>query len=473
MTLEAKQLLQQRLLLTPNITLALEILRMPTLELQTFLHQQQQENPLLDVEDAEYDEEDRNQLSSADLGPWESSWRNGGFHERDPNDADNDKESLAAQRLSRPQTLHEWLLQQLGCHPMTPRRHELGKLLLEHLDESAYLEETLEALASESGASVAELDACLQVIQHFDPPGVGARNLRECLIIQLRQREASENGWGTENGAPASPPERLALTILQDHFELFVERRLTTLARALTCTLADVEAACDVLTHLNPKPGRAFSGDLPPIVIPDLIVRKREQHYDVELNDHGVPRVSMNRSYHQMLRDPATPNEARQYLQKKFRQASWIVKAIEERKSTLLAIGRCLISVQGAFIEEGLPALKPLTQAQVAELVGRHPSTVSRAITGKTIDTPCGVFSLEQLFASGVVQRTGAREVSDEAIKSEIQQLIAEEDASHSLSDEAIATRLAQRNLSVARRTVAKYRTSLKILPAHLRRRRI
>ncbi|MBI4003943.1 MAG: RNA polymerase sigma-54 factor, partial [Candidatus Omnitrophica bacterium] len=224
---------------------------------------------------------------------------------------------------------------------------------------------------------------------------------------------------------------------------------------------------------LNPKPGRLFSGDLPPSVIPDLIVTRRDRHYDVELNDQGMPRVGINRSYHRMLKDPETPEDAKEFLLKKFRQASWIVKSIDERNATLLSIGRCLISLQRDFVEQGPKALKPLTQSQVASLIGRHASTVSRAIAGKSLDTPYGVFRLEQLFASGVPQNPASHaDISDATIKSEIQRLINEEDAQHPFSDEALAQQLAQRDITVARRTIAKYRTSLKILPAHLRKRR-
>jgi RNA polymerase sigma-54 factor len=240
----------------------------------------------------------------------------------------------------------------------------------------------------------------------------------------------------------------------------------------LNVPVAEVEAACECLKRLNPKPGRLFSGDLPPFIVPDLIITRRERHYDVDLNDQGMPHVGINRSYYRMLKNPNTPEEAKEFLLKKLRQANWIVKAIDERNATLLAIGRCLISLQRDFVEQGPKALKPLTQSQVAELIGRHASTVSRAIAGKSLDTPYGVFRLEQLFASSVSQGSSSADVSDATIKSEIQRLVSEEDALRPLSDEAICQQLAQRHITVARRTIAKYRTSLKILPAHLRKRR-
>jgi RNA polymerase sigma-54 factor len=260
--------------------------------------------------------------------------------------------------------------------------------------------------------------------------------------------------------------------MLKDHFPLFAQRRVQALASATGRPLADVERACEQLKRLNPKPGCAFVSEVCASVIPDLVIHKREQHYDVELNDEDIPHVTMNRSYYRMLKDPSTPLEAKDFLQNKFRQASWVIKAIDERNATLLAIARCLISLQRDFVEDGPQALKPLTQAQVADLIGRHPSTVSRAIAGKTIDTPYGVFRLEQFFASNVPQSDAQRTVSDESIKSEIKRLV-EEEGERPLSDEAITHRLAECHISVARRTIAKYRTSLKILPAHLRKRRL
>jgi RNA polymerase sigma-54 factor len=301
------------------------------------------------------------------------------------------------------------------------------------------------------------MGGALRLLQSCDPPGVGARDVRECLQLQLAQQPN---------------PDPLAARILRDHFELLTQQRFTAIARAVAASLPEVERACAALKRLTPRPGMAFTGDLPPSVVPDLIIVQRDNHYDIELNDTGLPHIGINRAYHRMLKDARTPEEAREFLRKKFRQASWVIKAIDERNATVLAIGRCLLSLQREFIEHGPKALKPLTQAQVAQSIGRHPSTVSRAIAGKTMDTPYGVFRLEEMFASGVPQTAQTDEVSDAAIKSEIARLVTEEDKSRPLSDEVLVQRLRQRNITVARRTIAKYRTTLKVLPGHLRRRR-
>jgi RNA polymerase sigma-54 factor len=476
MALQVKQAVQQRLMLAPNVTLALEVLRMPMLELTAFLERQVEENPCLEIGEPGTDEEaqpspsDMESSGKADPAApgldeeWSSHWRTAGERE------DSDNEDVAENRkggLAMPQSLHESLRMQLGCQQLSDEERTLGEALIDHLDENGYLEGSLEELAAEIGASIEQLETVLKLIQRFDPPGVGARNLQECLMIQLQQ-----------NGACGSLPASLvaqaglAYRILTDHFQLLIQHRLLAVAKATGTSPEQVAQACKCLKRLNPKPGCAFSGDLSPSIVPDLVINHREQHFDVELNDQDMPHVTVSRAYYRMLKDPRTPSDAKEFLAEKFRKASWLIKAIDERNTTLLSIARCLISLQRDFLEQGLRAMKPLTQAQVAGLIGRHPSTVSRAIAGKTIDTPYGVFRLEQLFASSVPQTTQTESVSDEQIKSEIRRLIEEEDPRHSLSDAALAERLAQRNLSVARRTVAKYRTSLRILPAHLRKRR-
>jgi len=464
MPIQAKQTLQQRLMLAPNVTLALEILRMPTLELQAFLQQQLQDNPLLEMEAIEQDEQTSETSAEQEEPPagvvddeeWVRHWRTAS--ERSTPDEDDSGERKMDPRDLHGPTLYEALTMQLGCQVLPEDVRRLGEELINRLNDSGYLEDSCEELTDELKTTPQQLEAAVWLIQQLDPPGIGARDLRECLMLQLERRQATDTA---------------AYAILRDHFPLFAQQRIGALAKALGISTDAAEQACQQLKQLNPKPGRAYAGELPATIIPDLVIHKREAHYDVELNDSGLPHVRMNRTYTRMLRNPDTPQDAKEFLQQRMRQASWVVRAIDERNTTLLAIGRCLISLQREFVEQGVQALKPLTQAQVAGLVGRHPSTVSRAIAGKTIDTPFGVFRLEQLFATGLAQATDNGTVSDEAIKSEIRQLVADEDPVHPLSDASLVEQLTQRQIAVARRTVAKYRTSLHILPAHLRRRRL
>ena len=459
---------------------------MPTLELRAFLEHQLEENPFLEID--EPDETEEAQSSSEELNGKEEPPSNGldedwvsnrqiiGEQE-DPDNNDAFQDRIADPRMATVQSLHEALQMQLGCLQLSEEERRLGEVIIHHLDDSGYLEGSLEELAAEAGTSVEQIEGALRLIHRLDPPGVGARDLRECLMIQLEQNQAC--GSLPAPARLASPNEAagaqagLAYRILKDHFPLFTQKRLDALVKTTGASSEEVVWAYECLKQLNPKPGRAFSADLSPSVIPDLVIHHREKHYDVELNDQDLPNVSMSRSYYRMLKDPRTPSDAKEFLVNKFRQAGWLIKAIDERNATLLSIARCVISLQGDFLEQGQRAIKPLTQAQVAGLIGRHPSTVSRAITGKTIDTPYGVFRLEQLFASGVPQSAQTESVSDEKIKSEIRRLIEEEDPRHPLSDAVLVERLLQRNVSVARRTIAKYRTSLKILPGHLRKQRL
>ncbi len=469
MTIQAKQTLQQRLLLAPNIALALEVLRMPAMELQIYLRQQLEENPLLEIDDA-MEEADPRVQSELQPDPQDAS-QNGDtpqahldedwmvhWHGDDEREEPEDGPSRRDQRATTASSLYESLQLQLGYQTFSPEEHRLALAIIDHLDEYGYLDAALEGLAAEFGANADQMGAALRIIQQMEPAGVGARDLRECLMLQLEHQDARES---------------LAYRILQDAFHHFSKNRPEAIVRALAAPMEAVAAACEQLRQLNPKPGGAFSGDLPPSVVPDLVIHRRERHFDVELNDQELPQIKVNRSYYRMLKDPKTPEEAKGFLTEKFRRAAWLIKAIDERNATLLAIARCLISLQNGFLEHGPRALKPLTQSQVAALIGRHSSTVSRAITGKSIDTPYGIFRLEQLFASGVPQAARAGEVSDEMVKFEIQRLIAHEDPQRPLSDAAMVHRLAQRSLSVARRTIAKYRAELKILPAHLRRRTV
>jgi RNA polymerase sigma-54 factor len=466
MALQARQTTQQKLVMAPNVTLALEVLRMPTLELISFLSQQLEDNPCLEMEepDTEAPAEPLSQPENGEAaGPqgdeeWLAHWRTAGERE-DPEGNEDGEDRAMEQRLVVQQTLHESLMLQIGCQVLSSQMRRLGELLIQHLNEQGYLEFPLDELAAHAGTDPATLAQALALIQRLDPPGVGARDLRECLMLQLQH--------GGLTGT-------LAYRILEDHFPFFVQNRVESLAKALGASAQDTARACDELKRLNPKPGRMFAADLPPSVTPDLVLHHRERHYDVELNDEELPRIRVSREYQRMLKDPRTPDDAKEFIAVKVRRAHWLIKAIDERNATLLAIARCLISLQRDFIEQGPKALKPLTQAQVAALVGRHPSTVSRAICGKTIDTPFGIFRIEQFFASSVPQDDADAGISDSRIKDEIQRLISEEDPKRSLSDAALARRLAERHhINVARRTVAKYRSSLKILPAHLRRRRI
>lgn len=441
---------EQRLVLTPSMKTALQVLQMPRQELAVFLEHQLEENPLLELSE-----------ESQEAGPAEDSQPpDGGRSEEDPfrhlGEAEDEAPPSIESHPTKPPTLQESLHLQLGCLSLPEADHRVGELLIEHLDEHGYLATPIEELAQAVQAPPREVERVLCVIHTFDPPGVGARDLQECLLIQLHHRGLDDT---------------LAAVIVRDHFAHLCARNLKRLAAQCRRPLAEVEAAYRAIQQLEPKPCRAFATDLAAPLIPDLVVRTMDDSYEVELHDEDVPRLRLSPTYLRMLQDPNASVEVTCFLQGRFRQAAWLMRAIEQRHATLLAIGRCLLSVQREFFEHGPRALKPLTQAQVAQLIGRHPSTVGRAIAGKAMETPFGVIPLSRFFASRIPQGREHESLSDATIKAEIEALIGQEDSAAPFSDEAIARRLRDRELAVARRTVAKYRSALKILPAHFRRR--
>lgn len=444
--------------LAPSLRFALEILHMPLAQLQRYLVEQVEENPLLELVDT----------SSA---PAESmSAPSGNEHSEDPDAGlpgsfqdSSDREAVRDEDLSydgpaRAVSLHEHLLFQLHCLPADTPGLKPAEVLIEWLDSDGYLRTPLEDIAQAEGLSAAALEQGLVVLRRLDPPGVGARSLSECLLIQLAHRNQSAS---------------LAARIIRDHFETFTKRRLNELVGKLHASPAEVRAACETIARLDPKPaGNFFAAPALPL-IPDLIVRKLEGDegdYEVELNDDALPRVRLNRRYRNLLQDPSAPADAKQFLRERLRQALWLLKAIEQRSARLLGIGRCLVELERGYFENGVSHLRALTQDEVASAVGCHPSTISRGIAHKTIQTPYGIVPLDRFFGGGLTNsQHPSNRISAHAVHAELQQIIASEDPAHPLSDEVLGETLRGRGYPLARRTVTKYREQLQILPAHLR----
>ncbi len=463
--------LQQQLALTPSMRLALEILQKPHLELKTLIEQEMQENPLLELDEETPNTQPNDGADGA--SPIESSSKETDaetpYGDLDDNMTDallandapsgqaaerEDTEGKTVEARSQQPSLHDHLLLQLGCLRLTPEAYAVGVVLIEHLDEHGYVVSPMDELAQTTGAPAAALERMLGILHTFDPPGVGARDLRECLLLQLQQQ-----GQG----------ESVAAQIVRDHLPLFLQQELKRLAAQCHRPLPEVEAACQTIRQLNPKPYRSVTADAAAVAA-DVTVRVVDSSYELELRDEDLPHVTISATYRRMLKNPETSDDVRGFLKNRLRQAVWFLRAVEQRHTTLLAIARAIIELQPEFLTQGPRALKPLTQAQVAADIGRHPSTVGRAIAGKYIETPYGLIALERFFASRIPQARHEPSLSDAKIKGELETLIAEEDPAHPLSDEAIAQALHRRHMAVARRTVAKYRTALQVLPAHLRR---
>jgi RNA polymerase sigma-54 factor len=458
---EQTQRQEQRLALTPQVRVSLQILQMPLPELRQFVEQQVQENPVLE----------ESSVSSpstplASVGPHEAFGRVDValVEQLEQNDEPKtlvDREQDQAKPTDRwqlptqPLTLTEHLLKQLGCLRLSPTEQSLGQAIIENLDGNGYLEVPLEELAKDARAPLADAERCLALIQQFDPPGVGARDLRECVLIQLRSR-----GKGEGN---------LAFQIVRDHFELVKKRKWKAIARRCSACLSEVQEAFHEIQALDPKPGRAYGGTLVSALVPDALIERVDGTYEVSLRREDIPRLRISRYYRNLLKDPTAPDEVRQYLKDKVDGALWLMKAIGQRNLTLKEIVRCIACLEEEFLDNGPAYLKPLTMEQVAQLVGRHKSTVSRAVANKYVQTPFGMMRLEAFFGGGLKQETGTS-VSEQQIKAELRALVKAENPQTPLNDQELTEALKARGITVARRTVAKYREELKILPSHFRK---
>ncbi len=459
MEITPSQKQQQQLTLTPSLRLALKVLHMPLIELQAYLYQQLEENPLLEKVEESHESSDtpaetkQTEDESPDLDSvFSDLWRETDTY-RTPH---QDEEEFQPDVAARSNSLHEHLIHQLYSLQDTEPLRKTAEILLGWLDPDGYLRSPLEEISEAEGLPVPELEQGLTLIQRFDPPGVGARNLQECLLIQLSLRNESDS---------------LAAEIVRSHFDLFVKRKLSQLALKLKTGPEQVQEAALLIGQLDPKPARNFSPDLSLAITPDLTVRQLKNNgYDVELNDEDLPALSLNTSYRGLLRTKTVDSEAKNFIREKMQQGTWLLKAIRQRKTTLLSIAKCLVELEKDYFTHGIQHLRSVTQEEVAHMIGCHPSTVSRAIAGKTIQTPYGILSLETFFGGGIEDPSNSgKHLSAQTIQAEIENLISQEKPSKPLSDQEIAKALIERGYPVARRTVAKYRSQLNILPAHYR----
>ena len=466
--------LRPALIMTPRLQQALKLLQVPTLELQQILKQEIMQNPLLEEVDELTESEDLAKEDSPDEAAnqeaenpieedpidWSEYMQDGSFDRAYIPQSETNVEFLEKIPVTRT-TLAESLLEQLHYLNLPPEPMKLAEFLVGSLDDSGWLATPLEEVAQGTGQSPEDCEKVLLVIQALEPVGVGARNLRECLLIQLEAR-----------GDKDTLPWRL----IHDQFDNLVNRRFPEIARQLKCSVEDVQAAADEIATLNPRPGLQVSSEDPKYVVPDLLVERVDDEYVVLLNDRNVPRLRISSAYESVLREKkksdstAGENKTREYIQGKLNSARWLIQTIEQRRRTMIKVMNCIIREQREFFEKGIAFLRPLTLQQVARQIDMHESTVSRVCSGKYVQTPRGVFELKFFFSSGLETEDG-EDVSARTAKNIIKTLIDEENKKEPMSDQRIAQLLHERGLRIARRTVAKYREQLSVLPARFRRR--
>jgi RNA polymerase sigma-54 factor len=463
------------LIMTQRLQHALKLLQMPTLELQQALKQELERNPLLEevdeVEEVQELEEVKQEVGQNEPEPvetppgdekteqkevdWDEIWPDNFDAVSSPRIDDPDAEFYERVPITV-KTLGEHLGEQLRLSSLGESELELGEYLIGSIDENGYLQTSIDEVAEQFGVPAEKVEEVLAVIQTFEPAGIGARNLQECLWIQVVQRKME----GT-----------LAARIVQEQFDHLLAKRFTEIARALRCTVEEVQAACDLIATLDPRPGQEVASEETKYVVPDLVVDRVGEDFVVSLNDRNVPRLRISSAYQEMLRHKGSvPDDTRKYISEKLNSAKWLIQTIEQRRKTMIKVMRRIVEEQREFFEKGVSGLKPLTLQQIANHIGMHESTVSRVTTNKYVQTPRGVFELKYFFSSGL-QTDDGDDVSAKVAKDRISQLIASEDKRDPLSDQRIAELLQENGLRIARRTVAKYRESLRVLPARARRR--
>ncbi len=464
---------QQRLqlVLAPQLRQSLELLQVPILELRTLIQNEMQQNPTLEeklpettqveVEPGNGETEETRELDFKEefkvLARLDDEWRE--YFQQNQSSHTYTAEDAARRQyffdsIVQPQSLQEHLMSQLVLAGLSADDRKVAELLIGSVNEDGYLTASVEELAQATGADAAKLREMLRLIQEFDPIGVGARDLRECLLLQLQRL-----GMG----------DSLAAHIVNGHLDHLGARKYAQIAKALKITTEEVQQAARFIGTLEPKPGRMFTAEEPSYVLPEVQVQKVGDKYVVILNRDQIPHLLISKHYRQLMEDPNTTTDVKAYIREKIRAGTFLIKSIHQRQQTIYRIATEIVRVQRDFFDRGLSELKPLTMVEIAGLLGVHETTVSRAIANKYMQTPRGTFEMKYFFTPGFKTADG-KNVSNKTIKDTIAKLVAEEDPANPLSDQAMVEKLKEQGLTVARRTIAKYRDELKILPSHLRK---
>lgn len=447
----------QKLIMTPELRQAIQLLQFTSQELSEYIKQEIEKNPLLELASNDMEHES---IEVYDVQREEFDWKE--FLENYDDISyrsefyREDKEYNYENVVKQSSSLKEHLLFQLNVANLDNVDLNIGKAIIENIDDNGYLSVDISQIADDLGVSTKRVENVLSIIQTFDPTGVGSRNLTECLLLQVQ--EDKMNDPKIEH-------------IIKNHLEDLAYNRLAKVAKELDMDLKEVQKICDYIRTLEPKPGRAFGDHLNNVkyIIPDVYVEVVDGEYIITLNEITAPKLNINKYYREMIRK-GLDSDASEYLQEKLSQALWIIRSIEQRRMTIYNVVKSILKFQKDFFEKGEKALKPLTLKEVAEDINMHESTVSRAINGKYMQTPRGLFELKYFFSSGFSTNQG-QDISSTSIKAIIKEIIEEENPKKPLSDQKISDILKKRGIDISRRTVAKYRDELRIPSSSMRRR--
>ena len=481
--------------LAPQLQQSLALLQAPTLELKALVEQELSQNPTLEeVAATDTDQEEKGTRESDDapepLDPAEppadtqfdpatekptndpvddfqaefekltqidQEWRDNFSQTNSPNrhsQEDEEKRQFMFDSLVAGTSLQENLLEQVRMSELSDEQRSVAEMIIGNIDDYGYLQSSIDELAFATNIGADKIESVLKVLQTFEPPGVAARNLRECLMLQLERQDKTE----TEE-----------YKILRDHMDSLAKRRFPEIARGLGIDVLDVQEAAERIGNLEPRPGRAFLPDNQQYILPEVFVVKTGDEYVVTNNNDQVPHLRISNTYKDLMSQAESSPEVREYIREKIRAGKFLIKSLHQRQTTILNIAKEIVKRQTEFMDKGVAFLKPMTMVQVAEVVGVHETTVSRAVSGKYIQTPQGLFEMKYFFTSGIKTSSGEG-MSNTSVKDMIDEMVKKEETSKPLSDEEIVKQLTAKGIQIARRTVAKYRSELNILPSHLRK---
>ncbi|HOP48780.1 MAG TPA: RNA polymerase factor sigma-54 [Desulfobacteraceae bacterium] len=476
MTLELRQSLGlvQQLIMTPQLQQAIKLLQLSRLELLEAIQEELEINPVLEEQVVEEDEADPrlegekedsekniNDLAEVTIDEharddvdWEtyiSEYNTGSL------DTPNDERdfSFLDNVVSTGTNLYSHLIWQLKMSNLDEEQREVGVFIIGNLNENGYLDITLEEISLATGCPLEKVIETLNIIQLFDPVGVAARDVRECLLIQAR----FQNLGGT-----------IVEKLIMDHLESLEDKKFDQVAKQLSVQVKEILMAVSIIRGLDPKPGRSFSDEETIFVTPDIYVYKVGENYQIIQNEDGMPKLRVSAYYKELLRNRASISEnAREYIQEKLKSAAWLIKSIQQRQRTIYRVTESIIRFQKGFFDDGITKLKPLVLRDVAEDISMHESTVSRVTTNKYVQTPQGLYELKFFFNSAINGTDGGT-IASESVRDQIRKIINTEDAAKPYSDIEIVDILKKLNIKVARRTIAKYRESMGILPSRKRK---
>jgi RNA polymerase sigma-54 factor len=483
-SLQQSPVLKQELRMNPRLYQAMDLLYMPLLDLQQHLKTEFESNPFLELEEAEDGEIEKQEPEKKEEEPevdWEDILMDGfSVGGRRPEYEEREYYQPVAVDTA---DLDDHLRDQLKLLDVTERERFLSEEFIGNIGDDGYLRASLEQILDGANGrredelrslaegrkrfdpsahhlgepfTLPEVERMLVLVQQLDPPGIAARDLRECLLRQME--DAGEH-------------ESLTYRLVTEAFDDLLGHRWTELAKRYALSPQEVQQAADELARFDPKPGLRYAGRGDEYVVPDLVVEKIDDEYRVFLNDGGMPRLRISRLYRDMASDKSQfQGENREFITQKLNSATWLIQAIEQRRQTMLRVMYFIVDRQREFFEKGVEFLRPLTLREVAEVLDLHESTVSRVTSRKYVQTPRGVYPLKYFFSSSVSTTTG-EDASSRAVKAQISKLVGDEDPKKPLTDAAIVTALKRRGVQIARRTVAKYREQLGILPARMRKR--